>query len=305
MTRRQRALAMILGTSVATVACTTLLGIEDVSYVPPPDGLPDATSGTDAPNLADVIGADATTEATADGAADAPAARWCDGGHLFCADFDDLHDGDSPGKNWTGLLRVADASLTWSTSYAFSSPNAARIDVSARDNAFLYETLDAGGLIKTVTLTYAMRSELHSDWNLEDGAVPTLDLPVLALLNAGGVTVGEAHLNWRSSGVRVVHESDGGPFVVVSPPIWAAANDGGSLAYADWVIVSLTVDVVNGTMNTAIYDKQGITLAPPKPTLVGWLPVAGVRLDLGATQRALGTPDLVLFLDNVTVDVTK
>ncbi len=304
MTRRHRALAMILGTSVVTVACTTLLGIEDVSYGPTPDGLADATAGNDALDRPDVTGSDAQTDAAADGVADATTTRWCDGGHLFCADFDDLRDGDPPGKGWTGVS-VADASVGWSSNFSVSSPNAARIDVSVNAKAYLYATLDAGGPIKTVTLTFAMRSELHSAWNRVDGAPPGLELPLLAFLSASGLTVGEAHLNWRSDGVRVVHESDGGPFYVVSPAFWTSGKDGGPLAYADWVTVSLTVNLVDGTMAAAIYDKGGTTLATYNPSSVGWLPAAGVRLDLGAPQRALDTPDLTLFLDNVTVDVTK
>ncbi len=233
-------------------------------------------------------------------AADA-AVRWCDdGGHAFCADFDNLGAAASPVTGWTDAVRDSVGStLMLTQSETVSAPSAARLALprAAGTEIFFRETTEAGAPITTATLTFAIRPKIGA--LIPDAGDPVYTIGSLKIRDANGNELGSADLDWASQEVRMVTWKGNGGAV---NGVWTRAA--GTLAIDDWIVVTIVLDVANHFSTAKIQDLNGLSLGESKANNFDWGDARSVTFELGVWQRNEVRPDLTVTLDNVALDIT-
>lgn len=264
---------------------------------------------TDAGKTADTGGFDAgpriESDAGIDSAApDAALPRWCDGGHTFCADFDDLTASDSLFKGWTEAARSTtgiQASLT--EDGPSSAPNAARLELAAGKHSYYLfsktiDPADDGARIKTASLSFGMRPKLGPG----DAGDTHYTIGAAKLRNASGDVVGSANMDWKFGHVVVLGWIGGGGLFGGDP--YATPN--GTLSGDEWLTVTISFDLTDSTnqkLRFKVQDSSGAKLGESSMTR-NWPDIASITFEVGVWDSDEQRLPLTLRLDNVVADVT-
>lgn len=268
---------------------------------------PDGGTGADGSALGTTSSGDAALDAGDVTPADAapPPPRWCDGGHAFCADFDDLASTDSPLKGWTEASKDSVGTTAALTQAGVqSAPNAVRIDLAKGKDTFYFltesaETVD-GGAMKTASLTFAMRPKISEG----DAGDINYTIGHVTLRNGKGDEIGSATMDWHPDHVVVLVWQGNTGYFGGDP--WQPPS--GTLTGDKWLIVTIAFDFTKATDQKVSFKLQDETGAKIGSSIVdgrSWAGVRSIDVDVGVVGNDQDRLPLTLLLDNVALDVSN